>query len=68
MNSAEVPSISPVPEDDDYRWILYQHGLSLAVLFDLLVTKGILTEAEIQQHAQSLNRELVYPESDDFSR
>ena len=50
------------PEDLDQT--LYRHGLSLAVLFDLLVQKGVLTKEEIRTQAQSLNARLWAVEGD----
>ncbi|PSR20456.1 MAG: hypothetical protein C7B45_14910 [Sulfobacillus acidophilus] len=43
---------------------LYRHGLSIAVLFDLLVEKGVLTTDEIQRKARGLNRTLLDIPSD----
>lgn len=51
----------------DLERTLYRYGLSLTVIFDLLVAKGIVTKDEIQRHAQSLNHELLFPDSDDHS-
>jgi hypothetical protein len=47
---------SQEPEDLDQT--LYRHGLSLAVLFDLLIAKGVLTPEEIRQQAGELNARL----------
>lgn len=56
---------SPNPHDaHDIQFRLYQQGLSLTVLFDLLVSKGILTKDEIRRHAQTLKQELITTDSD----
>lgn len=52
-------------EPEDLNQTLYRHGLSLAVLFDLLVKKGILTPEEIQQQARSVNRKLLSSTDDE---
>ncbi|NMP24204.1 hypothetical protein [Sulfobacillus harzensis] len=48
----------PSDHSEDLRYTLYRHGLSLAVIFDLLVEKGIVTRQEIQTKARSMNQEL----------
>lgn len=54
------------PSNPVIRAILYQHGLSLTVLFDLLVSKGILTKDEIRQHATAMNHRLFHPDGTDL--
>lgn len=44
---------------EDLRYTLYQHGLSVAVLFDLLVEKGILTREEIRHQARLVTQRLM---------
>lgn len=44
---------------EELNQTLYRHGLSIAVLFDLLVEKGILTTDEIRQKARTVNRSLL---------
>lgn len=53
-----------IPPDDagETNRTLYRYGLSLAVIFDLLVEKGIVTREEIQRHAQTLNQALWFDE------
>ncbi len=53
-----------IPPDDagETNHTLYRYGLSLAVIFDLLVEKGIVTREEIQDHARTLNRILWFDE------
>ncbi len=46
-------------DPDELHLTLYRHGLSLAVLFDLLVEKGIVTTDEIRRHAQTLNHRIL---------
>lgn len=54
-----MSSRTPSADTEDLQETLYRHGLSLAVIFDLLVEKGILTPAEIQRQARSVNRKLL---------
>lgn len=49
----------PPTDHSDLNHTLYRYGLSLAVLFDLLVEKGVVTREEIQQRARALNLELL---------
>lgn len=53
-----------IPPDDtgETNHTLYRYGLSLAVIFDLLVEKGIVTREEIQRHARTLNQALWFDE------
>ncbi len=46
-------------DPEDLRYTLYQHGLSVTVLFDLLVQKGILTREEIRHHARLVTQRLM---------
>ena len=46
-------------DTDELNLTLYRHGLSLAVLFDLLVQKGIVTVDEIHQQAQRVSHNLL---------
>lgn len=57
-------SSQPQVPDSDVSQTLYRHGLSLAVLFDLLCAKGILTREEIRLHAHRLNEELLAEPTD----
>lgn len=50
--------------DEDVKLTLYRHGLSLAVLFELLAEHGIITTEETQRVAQRLHRELVGLDTD----
>lgn len=54
----------PASDRDDLNQTLYRYGLSLAVLFDLLVEKGVLTRDDIRRHAQRLNHELLVDKRD----
>jgi len=49
---------SRIGPPDDLELTLYRHGLSLAVLFDLLVDKGLVTRDEIRHRARVLNHHL----------
>lgn len=52
-------------KSDNLKQTLYRHGLSLAVLFDLLVQKGILTREEIRMQARVVNQELLSRDRDE---
>ncbi len=49
-------------KDADLNHTLYRYGLSLAVIFDLLVEKGLFTREEIQAKSRSLNQHLLTEE------
>ncbi len=59
--SSHIPS----PESTDLQHTLYRYGLSIAVLFDLLVDKGICTREEIQNRARGLNQQLWFSQDPD---
>ncbi|MCY0897615.1 MAG: hypothetical protein OWU33_01550 [Firmicutes bacterium] len=57
MSSYDIPSPSHA-DRSELNHTLYRYGLSLAVLFDLLVAKGILSREEIRERAGLLHDEL----------
>lgn len=46
------------PQEEVLNHRLYRHRLSRTMLFDLLVTKGIVTRDEITHQAQPVRRPL----------
>lgn len=60
--SSRTPSSSPAELNET----LYRHGLSLAVLFDLLVAKGIVTHEEIRDKARDVNHQLLQAPGEDL--
>ncbi len=54
-----MSSRTPSQDPDELNQTLYRHGLSLTVLFDLLVEKGVLTPEEIQRQARAVSRKLL---------
>jgi len=55
----------PPSDEQELNHTLYRYGLSLAVLFDLLIEKGMATREEIQQHARALNHQLLISDDSD---
>lgn len=54
-----MSSQNPSSDLRDLERTLYRYGISLAVLFDILVEKGIASRQEIQECAQALHRQLL---------
>ncbi|MCY0878611.1 MAG: hypothetical protein OWU84_06710 [Firmicutes bacterium] len=57
--SSQDPFGERISAHHDLNQTLYRYGLSLAVLFELLVAKGIVTPEEIRAQADRLSQELL---------
>jgi transcriptional regulator CtsR len=54
-----MSSHSQAVDIEEINQTLYRHGLSIAVLLDLLIEKNLLTAEEIRLKAGALNRDLL---------